>query len=336
MKEAKEIIDLILSSDKIVITSHRSPDGDSIGSSLAMCRFIERLGKSAEICHPDPCPDFLNWVKGEDEIFDFESSQELVTEKLSQADLIFSLDYNGANRLGRDMAEVFSASSAKKIMIDHHLDPENIFDVAVSQPSVCSTAQLIAELILASGYESMLDESVGTPIYLGIVTDTGSFRFGSVEPRTHEIVGMLIANGVKHSEVHENTFDNNRLDRLKLRGYAVAEKLELIPEYSVAIISLTANELEQFNYVKGDTEGLVNIALSIEGVKVAVFLSEKDGKVKMSFRSKGTIPVNELAAENFSGGGHQNAAGGISEASMDDTIQRLKSLFPGFFEKVYA
>ncbi|MCH2223807.1 MAG: DHH family phosphoesterase, partial [Crocinitomicaceae bacterium] len=225
MNKAKEIQEIVEQSNRIVITSHRSPDGDSIGSSLGLYHLLKALGKTAVICHPDPCPAFITWAKGDIEILDFENHQDSVVKEMNSADLIFCLDYNGSGRLGREMGELLLQCSAKRIMIDHHLDPEDIFDIAVSEPNVCSTSQLIVELT-ESISEDLMNETIGTPLYLGIMTDTGSFRFSSVQPRTHEILAKLIRCGVKHSKIHEDTFDNNRLDRLKLRGYTIAEKLE--------------------------------------------------------------------------------------------------------------
>lgn len=336
MKLAKEIVQSILDAEKIVITSHKSPDGDSIGSSLGMLRFVKALGKEATICHPDACPAFINWLKNGDEIIDFDQDQERVTAEMLAADLIFSLDYNGSGRLGKEMGAVLLAATGKKVMIDHHPHPEAIFDLSASHPEVCSTSQLIIELIIQSGNEHLLNQSIGTPIYLGIVTDTGSFRFSSVTARTHELIGKLLENGVKQAEIHENTFDHNRLDQMKLRGYAIAERLEVMPEEQLAIVSLSEVDLERFNYIKGDTEGLVNLALSIEGVSVAVMMTESDGKVKMSFRSMGSIVVNQFAADHFEGGGHINAAGGISFLSLDETIEKVKSLAPAYFGKKHA
>jgi phosphoesterase RecJ-like protein len=333
---ANEIVELIRQSNKIVITSHKSPDGDSVGSSLGMYRFLQGLGKESVICHPDPCPPFIEWLKDGDEIVDFDNDPQRVTDYMADADLIFCLDYNGAGRVGSEMSELLTQATAKKVMIDHHPFPETFFDISASHPEVCSTAQLIMELIVLSGNEALLNERVGTPLYLGIVTDTGSFRFSSVTSRTHELLGLLLEKGVKHSEVHEKTFDNNRLDRMKLHGYAIAERLEIIPEYGIALVPLTEADLERFNYKKGDTEGLVNVALSVEGVSAAILMAEKDGKVKMSFRSLGSIPVNVFAKENFDGGGHANAAGGISSLSVDETLNKIKSLIPSYFGKLHV
>lgn len=331
MKEAQSIIELIKNAKRIVITSHKSPDGDSIGSSLGLLRFIQALGHKAIVCHPDPCPDFINWVKEEDVIVDFEAHPEDVKTQLSHADLIFALDYNGAGRLGNEMGELFTTATGKKIMIDHHLNPDDFVDVAVSEPSVCSTSQLIVELIVASGNSDLINESMGNPLYLGIMTDTGSFRYSSVTSRTHELLALLLKSGVKQSDIHESTFDNNRLDKLKLRSYIIAERLEIIEEYGIAIISVTNKEKERFHHIKGDTEGLVNVALSIEGIKAAAFFVEGDDIVKISFRSKGDIAVNQLSADHFNGGGHKNAAGGASYVTLDETIEKFKSIVPNYF-----
>jgi phosphoesterase RecJ-like protein len=336
MKLANEIVQSILDAEKIIITSHKSPDGDSVGSSLGMLRFIRALGKEAKICHPDACPAFIDWLKEGDEIIDFDQSQDQVISLMDDADLIFCLDYNGSGRLGKDMGGVLLAADAKKIMIDHHPYPEDIFHLSASHPEVCSTAQLVIELILESDNENLLNQSIGTPLYLGIVTDTGSFRFSSVTSRTHELVGKLLENGVEQAKVHENSFNHNRLDQMKLRGYAIAERLEVLPDEELAILSLSEVDLERFNYIKGDTEGLVNIALSIEGVSVAIMMTESDGKVKMSFRSMGSIVVNKFAGDNFDGGGHMNAAGGISFLSLEETIDKVKSLAPSYFGKTHA
>ena len=181
----------------------------------------------------------------------------------------------------------------------------------------------------------MLNEKIGTPLYLGILTDTGSFRFPSVQPRTHELLGLLLAAGVKHHIIHETLNDNNTINRLRLQGYAFNKKLEYLDEYKIALISLTESELKEYHYKKGDTEGFVNIALSIKGTKAAVFLSEKDGLIKMSFRSKGSDnPVNVLASENFGGGGHANASGGASKLTMDETIEKLKKVIPSYFNRL--
>ena len=332
MDKYNSIVNEIKSASKIIITAHKSPDGDSIGSSLGLYHFIKKIGKEVIICHPDPAPDYLMWLDGVETILTM-SNDNLEIEKLfNESDLIFCLDYNGTDRVGEGMQELLEKSSAKKIMIDHHLNPQDFAFITLSETSVCSTSQLIIETIIQSGNEELLDEKIGTPLYLGILTDTGSFRFPSVQPRTHELLAKLLSSGVKHYIVHETLNDNNTLERLRLQGYALSQKLELIKEYNVAFISLTEEELKKFDYKKGDTEGLVNIALSIKGIKAAMFFSEKDGLIKISFRSKGQDnPVNVLASEHFSGGGHANASGGVSELSMIETLEKIKKLIPTYF-----
>ncbi len=331
----KQIVNAIQEANNIVITSHKSPDGDSIGSSIAMLEFCKSLGKNAIICHPDPAPDFLMWLQGTNEILSFEKNEKLVQEKIQNADLIFCLDYNETGRLGRDMQPFLDAASAKKIMIDHHLNPSGFADINLSDPTICSTCQIIYDMIEFSENLHLLNDSIGTALYLGIMTDTGSFRFPSVQVRTHHILGSLIENGVKHYEIHENVFDTNTLDRLRLRGYACSEKLEILAANKVAIISLTKEELKRFNHQKGDTEGLVNVALSIQGMRAAVLFTEADEYVKISFRSKGKEnPINELASNYFSGGGHANASGGRFDGSIDDAIKLFKEVVSNYIKPV--
>ena len=328
------IISEIKSASSIIITAHKSPDGDSIGSSLGLYHFIKKLGKEVVICHPDPAPDYLLFLEGVDTIKTMATENLEIESLFDTSDLIFCLDYNSTDRVGEGMQHLLEKSQAKKIMIDHHLNPHDFAFITVSETSVCSTSQLILELIEQSGNGDLLDEKIGTPLYLGILTDTGSFRFPSVQPRTHELLAKLLNAGVKHYLVHETLNDNNTFDRLRLQGYALSQKLELMEDYNVALIWLTEEELTKYSYKKGDTEGFVNIALSIKGMKAAMFFAERDGIVKISFRSKGQDnPVNVLASEHFSGGGHANASGGMSELSIEDTLLKIKKLIPEYFKK---
>lgn len=335
MSSYPQIVSEILASSHIVITSHKSPDGDSIGSSLGLFHFIQKLGKQAVICHPDPAPEFLMWLEGAKNILTMINNAEEIRNHFSRADLIFCLDYNGTDRVGEDMQMLLENASCQKIMIDHHLNPQEFATITVSETESSSTAQLIVELIEQSDNASMLDAKIGTPLYLGILTDTGSFRFSSVQPRTHTILSWLLAAGVQHHLIHEALNDTNTVSRLRLQGYAMSEKLEVMEKYAVAIISLTEEEHKRFNYQKGDTDGLPNTALSIKGMKAAILFSERDGIIKISFRSKGKEnPVNILAAEHFEGGGHANASGGKSLLTMPDTLEKIKSLVPSYFSAV--
>ena len=327
----QQIIDQIKKSNRIVITAHKSPDGDSVGSSLGLYRFIRKLGKDVAVCHPDHSPAFLHWLEDVSEILTMDEHPDEVKRKIEDADLLFALDYNALGRVGEEMATLIKNSKVSCIMIDHHLNPDDFAIITCSQPEVCSTSQLVYETIAQSDAREALDAFIAAPLYLGMVTDTGSFRFPSVDSRTHRIVAEMIEMGVEHSRIHEQTFDTNTLDRVKLRGYATSEKLELLHNGSIAVIALSDSELKRFNYEKGDTEGLVNVALSIAGVKAAALFSEKDGKIKISFRGKEDYEVNRIASDHFEGGGHKYAAGGISSASLVDTLARFKQLIPDYF-----
>jgi len=329
----EEILRRIEQASDITITAHRSPDGDSVGSSLALYHICKKLGKNVTVCFPDEIPYFLMWVKGAKDILIFDNEPEKVREKLLSCDLLFALDYNGSARMGTEMGAIFDASSAFKIMIDHHTHPEQFVDISYSFPEVGSTSQLLFQVLKNADRLDLLTVETGTPIYLGIMTDTGSFRFPSVTAETHRILATLLEIGVKHYEIHDNVYDTNTVDRLKLRGFALSEKLEVINN-EVAIISLTKDELNDFHYKKGDTEGLVNVALSVEGMKVAAFFNEADNYIKISFRSKGTRnKVNLLSQNYFNGGGHINAAGGRYEGTMESAITLFKEKVYEFLDK---
>ena len=327
----KQIEAEIQAASYIVITAHKSADGDSIGSSLGLLHFIEKLGKKAIVCHPDKAPDFLYWLDTTN-ILLMEDNPEEVAAAIKKADLIFCLDYNTISRVGPEMQVLLEEATGKKIMIDHHLNPEEFPAITLSETTASSTSQLIVDLIEHSGHLDLLDEKIGTPLYLGVLTDTGSFRFNSVRPRTHEVLAKILAAGVEHHLIHEKLNDNNTESRLRLQGYAMSEKLEVLCDYNVAIISLSKEELAKYNYKKGDTDSLANLVLSIKGMKAAIVFTERDGIMKISFRSKGLEnPVNLLAKEHFNGGGHANASGGMSDLSVTETLEKLKELIPKYF-----
>ncbi len=323
MSVAQSIWNSIQGKNKIVITAHKSPDGDSIGSSLALYHFLKKSFDNVYVVHPDPSPEFLSWVPGQNEIISLERNPIEAILHLEEADVIFCLDYNHPSRVGELMQVPLESSAAVKVMIDHHLQPADFCDFTISDTSACSTAQLIYQWIADISKTELLDPTIGTCIYLGIMTDTGSFRFPSVKAETHRIVADLLDLGVVHSDIHEAVYDTNTLDRIRLKGYALSEKLVCLTDCPVAYASLTEEESNRFNAQKGDTEGLVNQILGIQGIKMAVFFAEKEGKIKMSFRSKGDYFVNELAAAHFNGGGHAYASGGVSEESMEATINKF-------------
>ena len=322
----------ILNCQNPIITTHKSPDGDAIGSSVAWYYFLKKIGKNPIVVLPDAPAEFLLPFLNNVEYFVFEKEMNSVLEFSKNANLLFCLDYNGAGRVGVTMESYVREFSGHKAMIDHHPNPESFCDFTLSRTEICSTAQLVYQCIEELEMIDLLDVTIGKGIYLGMMTDTGSFRFPSVDKNTHLILAKLIEIGVKHYEIHEAIYDVNTIDKLQLRGYAIAEKLEIHKDFPLGIISLSKEEQERFHCQKGDTEGLVNVILSIEGIAVAVFFKEENDGVKLSFRSKGNYFVNEFAAKYFGGGGHKYAAGGISSSNLNVTINQFHSLVEELFQ----
>lgn len=318
---------------RVVVTAHRSPDGDAVGSVLALAHHLNSRGIPAVAMLPDRYPDFLSWMPGAESISIFEESLESSRELLNSADVVWCLDFNAPERVG-GMQAALEASPGKKWVVDHHRFPDEDFaDRLFSDPSCGSTCELIFDLICSWGQESELNEAVATCLYTGMVTDTGSFRFSSVTAHTHEVVAHLLKTGMAHHRVHELTFDQQSIDQVRLLGYAMSEKLEVWRELGVALVTLDHDELARFKYRPGATEGLVNQALAIAGVRVAIFAKESEkGTIKLSFRSTGAIDVRNVAATAFEGGGHMNAAGGISKGrSMAELRDFLQSHFQSWF-----
>lgn len=317
----------------IVITSHKSPDGDSMGCSLGLYHFLKRIGHSPIICHPDIAPSFLQWMPASDSILHYENQTAQVTDLIQRADLIFCLDYHHPSRTGK-MEDLLTSAKAHKVIIDHHRDPDlNFATLLFSDISSSSTSQLIYELIESLNRLDALDEIAGACLYTGLVTDTGSFRFSSTSSKTHQIAAKLIDKGVKTWLIHENLFDTNSLNKLKLVSYSLLEKLVILPQYKTGYIWLTQEEETRFHAIKGDTEGLVNQILGIEGIRLAVFFKESDQIIKLSLRSKGEIPVNQLCKNHFDGGGHLNASGGKFVGKIEDAVNHFVTILPNFVEE---
>ena len=325
------IEEILKKSKKIVITTHQSPDGDAIGSSLALFGYLAKKGFDVSVVVPDTFPKFLKWMEGTDNIHVYDHAENVVKGLISEADLIFSLDYNDLTRVG-GVGNLIEKSTAYKAMIDHHLHPADFADWMCSDTSSCSTAQLIYNFIECFNDLDLIDDQIAEGIYCGIMTDSGSFRFPSVQAKTHLIAADLINRGLNHSRIHELVHDVNTLPKLHLLGFALNEKLRVLPNVPVAVIAISYEELNRFNYKKGDAEGLVNYALSLEGIEMAAFIKEDDNKVKMSFRSKGDIAVNEFSRQNFGGGGHKNAAGGVSFTSFEETVKLFESKIVEFLK----
>jgi phosphoesterase RecJ-like protein len=303
-----------------LITTHKGPDGDAVGSVVSWAAYAKRCNKNYLILFPDQpaaylCPflDAFNW-----EVFD--------VNKAYHFDLLFALDYNAPSRVGQDMSAFVANFPAVKVMMDHHPGPEDFCQITVSNPKACSTTEVIYQTLEMLGQLDQIDLAVAKGLYLGLLTDTGSFRFPSVSAQTHKMAAHLLELGLEHHLIHEAIFDVNSVTRLQLRGYAIAEKLQLYPNHRIGIMSLSKEDLKRFDYQKGDTEGLVNVILSIEGYDLGVFLMETEEGVKLSFRSKGQRYVNAFAQAYFNGGGHQYAAGGFLAADLNTTLAKLESL----------
>jgi bifunctional oligoribonuclease and PAP phosphatase NrnA len=316
---------LLLQPKKIVITTHHRPDGDAIGSCLALYHFLSGNGHDIAMIAPDDSPDFLQWMPHSSKIVSYEKNVALGDSKVSEAEIIFCLDFNRLNRLDK-LSDVVSKSSAKKILIDHHLDPEKTFDFIFSFPESCATCELIYYFITALDYTKPISKSVAECIYTGIMTDTQSFRFSNMTADTHHIIAKLIESGIENHIIHENVYDSYSEHRLRLLGYCINNKLKVLPEYKTAFITLTKEELDRFHFISGDSEGFVNYALAIDGIRLAGFFIERDGIVKVSLRSKGNFSVKEMAEKYFEGGGHLNASGGSSKLPMAATVEKFVSV----------
>ncbi|WP_179008385.1 DHH family phosphoesterase [Winogradskyella forsetii] len=329
--QISEIKALLSTPKNIVIVPHRNPDGDAMGSTLGLYHYLKKLNHNATVIAPNDYPDFLKWLPGDDTVLKYETQLEEGNALLEKADLIFTLDFNAYHRAGHQMAEVLEASNATKIMIDHHQQPDDYAKYMYSDVRMSSTCEMVYNFIEKLGDENKIDETIASCLYVGIMTDTGSFRFSATTTKTHQIIGSLIEKGADNSQIHNNIYDTNSYSRLQLLGRAL-QNLKVIPELRTAYTTLSQAELDEFNFKKGDTEGFVNYGLSLEGIIfAAIFIeSKQDNIIKISLRSKGEFSVNEFSRAHFNGGGHTNAAGGRSEEDMETTINKFISILPQY------
>jgi phosphoesterase RecJ-like protein len=325
-KYTKELSKLFSSSENIILISHINPDGDAIGSQLALYHFLKTERRNVGMLTPNYIQEFLKWMDGVDLINIFIKDRNRCRTLIEEADLIVMLDFNQSNRLG-EAEELVLSSKARKIIIDHHLSPGNFADLIISEPSKCSTSELVHELICDINGGRFMSRSYAEALYVGIVTDTGNFEHGSYSSRTFRIVAELLDSGIEKEKILNLIYNNFSSDRIRLQGYALHKRMVVIPEFKTAYIFLTKEDLKEYNHVKGDTEGFVNMPLSIKGINFSALFIEKENFIKLSFRSKGHFPSNEFAAQYFSGGGHLNASGGEYSDTLDNTINYfLKAL----------
>lgn len=311
----------------IIIVTHWSPDGDAIGSSLGLWHFLKKLGHKVTVITPNDYPEFLHWMPGHKQVVDAQKNSIKAERLINKAELIFCLDFNDLKRINV-LGKQIERLNTPKVLIDHHPQPDSFAQYVLHDVKASSTAELVYTLITILGGEKKVDKHIANCLYVGIMTDTGSFRFPSTSAYTHSVIQKLIEAGAENALNHNRIYDDNSESRLRLLGYALSEKLIVLPEYRTAYFTLSNEEHDRFHYQKGDTEGLVNYALTIRGIVFAAFFAERDGLIKCSFRSKGKFDVNIFARNHFNGGGHTNAAGGASQNSLKETEQKFLRLLP--------
>jgi bifunctional oligoribonuclease and PAP phosphatase NrnA len=313
---------------KIIIVSHVNPDGDAVGSTLGFYHFLKKDNYTdVSLILPGNFPSFLAWLPSSSEIIIADKEPETAKTNLLEANIIFCLDFNDPARAG-NLADTLIASKAIRILIDHHPNPLKQFNYMFSDTNVSSTAELVYEFIVSLNKQNILDLNIAECLYTGIITDTGSFSFACNYPSTYYITALFIEMGLDGELIHRKIYDTYSEDRMRLLGYCLSKKLVVMQDHNTAYISLSADDLSRFNYAEGDTEGVVNYALGVKGVKLAAFFTERSDQIKISFRSEGEINVNVLARKYFKGGGHKNASGGNSKDNLPVTIDK--------FEKVIA
>ena len=334
-----DILDLkkILSNPKkVVIVPHKNPDGDAMGSTLGLCNYLKKLGHSAMVIAPNDYPEFLKWIPGTKDVLIHEENTSVAEAHISQADLIFTLDFNALHRCGT-MEIPIENSAAIKVMIDHHQQPDDYATYVYSDVSICSTCEMVYHFIEMMDDLEHIDVAIGEALYTGIMTDTASFRFSLTTSTTHRVIAHLIDVGVEKTHIHNAVYDTNSFGRLQLMGCAL-NNLKFLEPFKTAYISLTNKELDSHDFQKGDTEGLVNYGLSLKGAKFAVIFIEhkQEGIIKISFRSKGDFDVNTFARTHFNGGGHKNASGGRSNLNLEDTIAKFISILSEYKSELYS
>lgn len=306
--------------DSFVIVTHVSPDGDAIGSSLGLYHFLTAYGKdNVNVIVPNDYPSFYRWMPGAKEIVVHEKYPEFAEQLVREADVIFCLDFNEPKRIEK-LAPCVVEAEGRRVMIDHHLNPADFCRVTISNPEMSSTCEMVFRFICHMGMFDLLDQKAATCIYTGMMTDTGSFTYNSNKPEIYTIIGELIKKGIDKDLIYRKVNQVYSESRLRMMGYVLYEKMKVYPEHGTALITLTKEELDRFHYVAGDTEGFVNLPLSIDNVYFSAFIREDVEYVKISLRSVGDFPCNRFASTYFNGGGHKNASGGEFFGTLDEAV----------------
>jgi phosphoesterase RecJ-like protein len=327
---------LISDAETILITCHKSPDGDAIGSSLGLADYLRHLGKEPIVIVPDQYPDFLMWLPNTEKIIRYDKQRDKADLLFKIADLIFCLDYNASSRVD-EMEQSLVGSPATRVLIDHHLNPDVPADFIISEPEASSTCELVFRLVWQMGAFPILAKQFAVPIYCGMMTDTGGFTYNSSRPEIYFIISELLTKRIDKDKIYRNVYHNYSESRIRLMGYVMYEKLVYMPEYNAAFYTLTKDELKRFHFVKGDAEGLVNIPQQIKGLRLSISLredTEKDNIVWISLRSVDNFPCNLMAEEFFNGGGHLNASGGRLNCSMDEAVKIVRNAIIAYANKL--
>ena len=315
---------------KAVITAHQKPDGDAMGSTLGLYHFLKQLGHEVTVISPTNWAQFLDWMPGVDQVIDFEANKNEASQIVANADYVFCLDFNILHRT-KHLEPIIRDSKALKILIDHHQQPDTpSFAYGISDVKMSSTCEMVYDFIVQSGHSNLINLDIATCLYTGLMTDTGSFRFPSTTASVHKIVAHLKELGLQHAKIHENIYDNSTEGRLKFMGNAFLNRMTVLQEFKTAIMAIPKTDIYKFELKTGDTEGLVNYLLSIEGIKFAAIVIDREEERKWSFRSKGNFDVNIFARTHFEGGGHANAAGGRSSKSVDETLNDFKTIIENY------
>ena len=334
MKAISEFYPQLINPKRVIITTHQKPDGDAMGASLALYHFLKALGHQVKVISPTNWANFLNWLPGVKGTIDFEMNKEAAIKLLNDAELIFCLDFNVLHRT-KHVEKYLNQSNAIKVLIDHHQEPQQeAFEYGISNTAKSSTCEMVYDFIVESGHSNKINLDIAACLYTGVMTDTGSFRFPSTTASVHRMVAHLKELGLQHSIIHENVYDNFLENRLRFIGNALLNRMDVLYEYNTAVLSIPKSDILKFDIKTGDTEGLVNYLLTIEGIKLGAIVIDRDEERKWSFRSKGNFDVNTFARIHFEGGGHINASGGRSSESLDKTLKKFYQIIKQYEQQL--